>query len=540
MSHLSEPTREAPGRETEQRVRGSYEEVPYQGSALKETHPAHLGAIAALFGLEAAPAGACRVLEIGCGDGSNLLPMAAAAPGSAFVGIDLSPRQIETGRAAAAALGLGNLELRAESLLDFEPGPEPFDYLLAHGVFSWVGPREQERILELCRLTLAPHGVAYVSYNTYPGWHQREMLRSLMLWTSRGETGLQRRREKAVSWVERLAAATAAGGKADPHALFLGETREHLADYSERPTYLIHEYLEESNSPFYFHRFVAWARAHGLGYLADADAGSLEPEPLPPQLAADAAEVATDRLEVEQLLDFLHNRSFRRSLLVRREVAVAPAASAERVTGLAIASAVRLAGEGWQPGQPASFLTLEGRGFSTSHPVAQAALLGLTSAWPATLSFEGTLAAARDRWPEVGGEGELAAAQLAEFLLAGFAAGVVSLHRAPFRGAARPGPRPEVFAAARLRASTGALVPNLYHRALKLDDDLARLLLTLADGTRDRAAVAAALAEEAISGRLRVENEGRPITDPTALANVLPHLVDLHLTRAAELGLVVG
>ncbi|HEX4955291.1 MAG TPA: methyltransferase regulatory domain-containing protein [Thermoanaerobaculia bacterium] len=535
MSNLSDSARQA-----EERLRRAYDEVPYQGSAIKETHPAHLGAIATLFGLEPAPFGACRVLELGCGDGGNLLPMAAAAPGSTFVGIDLSPRQIAAGQAAAADLGLANLELRVESLLDFEPGPEPFDYLLVHGVFSWVGPREQERILELCREALAGHGVAYVSYNTYPGWHQREMLRSLMLWVSRDEGDLERRRVKAVAWVEKLAAATAAGGKADPHALFLAETREHLADYDERPTYLIHEYLEEANSPLYFHRFVARAGAHGLAYLADADPASLEPEPLPAALAAHAAEVAADRLEVEQLLDFLHNRSFRRSLLVRREAALTPAADAGRVSGLAVASAVRIVEQGSAPSQPPSFQTLEGRSFRTAHPIAQAALLGLTAAWPGTLSFEGTLAAARERWTEVGGEGELAAPRLAEFLLASFVAGVVSLHRAPFAGGARPGTRPEIFAAARWRAAAGALVPNLYHRALKLDDDLARLLLPLADGSRDRAALAAALAEPARAGRLKLEAEGRPIDDPKALAALLPRLVDHHLARAAELGLVVG
>src|SRR5262245_45044045 len=91
----------------------SYEEMPYESDPLYFTHPDALGTAAFLAGISPAPIESCRVLEIGCATGGNLVPMAYALPGSRFVGVDLSPRQIEVGRAHVGALGLSNLELRA-------------------------------------------------------------------------------------------------------------------------------------------------------------------------------------------------------------------------------------------------------------------------------------------------------------------------------------------------------------------------------------------------------------------------------------------
>ena len=55
-----------------------------------------------------------------------------------------------------------------------------FDYVICHGVYSWVPEAVQDRILEICARNLTPDGVAYVSYNTYPGWHARGLARDLM------------------------------------------------------------------------------------------------------------------------------------------------------------------------------------------------------------------------------------------------------------------------------------------------------------------------------------------------------------------------
>jgi SAM-dependent methyltransferase len=134
----------------------------------------------------------CRVLEVGCGRGDNLIPMAFSLPRARFLGIDLSPRQIAEGRAAIAELGLENIELRAQNILDVSPGLGSFDFIVAQGVYSWVPEPVREQMLRLCAAALAPNGLALISYNTYPGWYMRTMIRDLMVLMSLRITSLVR------------------------------------------------------------------------------------------------------------------------------------------------------------------------------------------------------------------------------------------------------------------------------------------------------------------------------------------------------------
>src|SRR5438128_8466150 len=161
-------------------LRRSYDAVPYPDKPRPATHPDHLAALARLVGLSPAPARRCRVLELGCAAGANLWPMAQYLPESEFVGVDFSPVQIENGLRVVADAGLTNLTLRAASILDVDGSWGTFDYVLCHGVFSWVPREVQAAILSICARQLAPQGVAYVSYNTFPGWHTRLMLREMV------------------------------------------------------------------------------------------------------------------------------------------------------------------------------------------------------------------------------------------------------------------------------------------------------------------------------------------------------------------------
>ena len=117
----------------------TYDQVLYPSKAFQDTHPDRLATAATLHGLEP-PTGACRVLDVGCGDGSNLIPLAVALPHCHFTGIDLAARPIAIGQATIARLGLTNIELLAADLLDFPAPSAPFDYILAHGFCSWVPP----------------------------------------------------------------------------------------------------------------------------------------------------------------------------------------------------------------------------------------------------------------------------------------------------------------------------------------------------------------------------------------------------------------
>src|SRR5437762_1595533 len=163
-----------------------YDAVSYPGYAHAQTHPDRLSTIAALFGMTPGPSERCRVLEVGCGDGHNLIGMASALPESTFVGFDLAGQPIASGREMLERLGLKNVTLTQQDLMSLTPDIGSFDYVIAHGFYAWVPSPVQDRLLTLCREVLAPQGVAYVSYNAYPGCRLREMLRDLMQFHVRG------------------------------------------------------------------------------------------------------------------------------------------------------------------------------------------------------------------------------------------------------------------------------------------------------------------------------------------------------------------
>ena len=181
----------------------SYDAVPYRRQSYACTHPDRLASLAILLGLTPAPVDRCRVLEIGCASGDNLIPMAQTLPESQFVGIDLSERQIAVGQADIRALGLPNITLRQLDLLDVNAAQfGQFDYIIAHGVYSWVPPAVRDKLLAICQDHLAPSGIAYISYNVYPGWHFVEAVRHMMLYRTRGEAEPQRRAAQARSMLD--------------------------------------------------------------------------------------------------------------------------------------------------------------------------------------------------------------------------------------------------------------------------------------------------------------------------------------------------
>src|SRR5882672_1955071 len=110
-----------------------YDAVAYPGFAQAQTHPDRLSTIAALFGLAAAPSERCRVLEVGCGDGRNLIAMASALPASTFAGFDLAAQPIAAGSDVVARLGLKNVSLTRRDLMTVGAEIGTFDYVIAHG-----------------------------------------------------------------------------------------------------------------------------------------------------------------------------------------------------------------------------------------------------------------------------------------------------------------------------------------------------------------------------------------------------------------------
>lgn len=514
-------------------VRESYDRVPYASGSYHQTHPDHLATLALLHGLEAAPPARCRVLELGCSDGGNLIPMALELPASTFVGIDLSPRQIETGLAHVRELGLTNVDLRAMSILDVSildgaASLGTFDYVICHGVYSWVARDVQDRILAVCRDHLDPNGVAYVSYNALPGWHQRAFIRDLVLHATGGVEDPEARAARAFELIGFLSDATARDQ--DSWAQILRTTREQFDAWSDQPTYLVHDYFERTNEPVYFHEFARRAAAHGLRYLADAEAPMNEHDNLGPEVAGKLRALSSDAMEQEQYFDFLVNRSFRRTLLVHESAVPDRTMQPERMRRLHAATSARPVSSepDLRPGVPETFENEKGKPFASSHPAAKGVLVALAEAWPRSVSFDALRVQLRDADD----------ALIADLLWSLYWSGVAELHVEPPHCADAIGDKPRASKLARLQASRGPMVTNLRRRVLKIDDPVAKFLLLQLDGTRDRAALVRLLDAEASAGRLDITAGGDRV-DPQRIPMVLQAVLDHHLQRLLRLALLV-
>jgi methyltransferase-like protein/protein-L-isoaspartate O-methyltransferase len=454
---------------------GRYDAIPYAALPHAQTHPDRLATVATFLGLAPPPVARCRVLEVGCNDGANLIPMAQGLPQATFVGCDLSPRAIAAGRRTIATLGLRNIALVEEDLSTLDPAHGEFDYLIAHGVYSWVPPAARDGLFALGQARLAPTGVMFVSYNALPGSQVRMAAWDVLHHAVDGIADPHERLGAA----RRLARLIAAGPRS-PHDGDDALRSEFRAIAEHTDSALFHDDLGVPNDPVYFHAFVAHAARFGLAWLGEADVHTMSAAGLSPE--ARALLSAQDPLAREQHLDFLRLRRFRQSLLKRRDAPIDRSMAPARFDAMHVAadaSLLRAAAAGKLP-ELAGGLDPAGAGGGA----VRALLETLVASAPAALSFTEL----RHQLDE-----KALRRPLASLLTDAYVSSVVSLHLHPPAMATHAGERPEASPLARLQAATQEDVTGLLHARVRLADPNARRLLALVDGTRDRAALAQAL-----------------------------------------------
>ena len=476
----------------------SYDAVPYGGGAIAGTRPDYIAAVARLRGLRSPDVKRCRVLDIGCATGGNLLAMALTAPDSTFVGIDLSPRQIETARRAALALDIDNVRFHTTSIADVDESFGNFDYILCHGVYSWVPVDVQQAILRVCARNLAPEGIAYVSYNTYPGWHARGLVREMMLFHDRPEMPASDRVRRARELLEAVASNVP---KSDTvYAAVLREEIAALSDASE--SYFVHEELESENHPVYFVEFARRAASAGLQYIAESSA-SLTDAQISAELRSTLRSWSADRVQYEQYLDYVRNRTFRRTLLCHAGRVVSEEPDAEAVRDLWIRGRCFVDSEAPEARQPdvEVFRTNEGVSATLAHPVVRAALHALIDARPGSLSFAELAEETRSRMAPAM---ELSTALLADAMLNCAMIRLADLTMAPMPCTTRLSVRPVASALARLEARNDVLITTLVHTAARLSP-FDRFVLRQLDGTRDAPAVVDEVVAAVARGELELQ-----------------------------------
>lgn len=516
--------------------RFAYDVVDYPGHPRPQTQPDRLAAIARLHGIAAAAPGECRYLEVGCGDGSNLLPLAMAWPRSRFVGVDLSPVAVARGERLRARLGLSNLSLQVADLTRWTPPLEAFDYVVAHGFYSWVPGAVRDALLALCRERLSPQGVAYVSYNALPGCHVRRMMWDMLRHHVAGIEDPPQRLRQAFAMLQFLEHGLI--GSDTYSATVRAEIRQ-LVEQTD-PAVLFHDDLAEINEPVSITTFVEHARRFGLEFLGEADYSESCEDAAPAGIVDKLREMAaTDVVRKEQYLDFLKGRRFRQTLLCRGDARPTSLPVREAAAGLAASGHVGHETPGQPPdlaeGVRVRFHEPRGSALSVDHPVAKAMLALIGEAAPAALPVATLLEQACAR---AGREGAPSAADrdaALETLVLAFRLGLVMLRCDPPTFATRPGPRPRASALARAQLAEGhELVTTLQSSVVRLEDPATRALLGLLDGSRDRDALAADLAE-ALS---RVPDASGATVPAATWRQRLQGSLDAQLLKAAGLALL--
>ena len=437
-----------------------YAEVPYSKYPYVQTHPDRLATLAVLHGLEPAPPAAARVLELGCGAGGNLIPLAYAAPALTAVGVDYASAAVADGRATAAALGLENVTLHHADLRELGDGLlGEFDFVIAHGVYSWVAPAVRDALLAAIAAHLAPRGVAFVSYAALPGGYFRRMLREMGLFHARDRAPGVPRAETARELFGLLAELRA--DRADAYGAVLARELPRLL---YRPAHsLVHDDLTDDLEPVWFADFAAQPSAHGLAYMCEVEVAELRPGRLPDGVEPRLRELAgDDRLALEQYVDFMLGRKFRQALLCRAD-GRAPVFDPARAHRLRATSAEP------PPAHPDPLVAPLVRVLARHFPEAIA-----------VADLRRTLGAT--------------AADVERALWAAVDADLVALHVDAPAYAETGGARPRASALARLQAEDAIDVTSLRHENVRIEEPAARRLLTLLDGTRDREALRAALA----------------------------------------------
>lgn len=512
----------------------AYDRVEYPDQWYPQTHPDRLATIALLHGLDPAPPARCRVFEMGCGAGWNLIHMAAMLPESTFVGVDIAAAPIERARAYADELGLDNVTFEAVSLADVDDSWGPFDYTVAHGVYSWVPEPVRERLMAVSKALLAPQGVAYISYATYPGRYHTRMMREMMLYYARhfDDPTEKARRARALLGFLR----DAQPGESSYRRLLVEEI-ERISKFPDQ--FFYHDDLSDVNEPSYFYEFAAHAGAHGLQYVSEANFHETKEHGLPEKIMQAWQAISQDVIDYEQYRDFMAFRRFRQTLLCHDDVTVQRRLSLERMRRCYAGAPARLvvpehpddelslddvvdpdeslsADDLPAPSDPAGgdgrastrYEGLPERYVDAHTPLVRAALDHLGERWPRLVAFDALVEAARRRVEaldpgravpleqdrtEIGG-------LLLELYGSRFV--VLTIREPPVFGDVSS--HPEASPLVRWQARRCPTASSLIGINVRLNA-LERTLLAHLDGTRDRAALRSAL--EADREALGIESE---------------------------------
>jgi len=286
--------------------------IPKSTSVRSYFSPAHMRASAWLYGVQGAETSQARILDLGCSDASHLLPYALAFPQAQITGIDLSPEKIEEGRQQSALAGIINIHLYCTDLATLINGLEgEFDYIIIHGIFSYVDNETREALLSFCREHLAKNGIIAIEWLTQPGTGLDHVIQDAIAYHTRNAESEEVRlasARAALTWLS-LGMSKHPAREALQHQIVAAEAMDDEM-FSLR-------YLQSMSNANYLVEFNESLSNAALHYVGDIQPWTECPEHYVGQVAELNMTVNPDqdKLHIQQYLDFSVYRSSRFSLL---------------------------------------------------------------------------------------------------------------------------------------------------------------------------------------------------------------------------------
>lgn len=467
--------------------------------------------------------------------------MAVDLSNSQFVGVDFSRRQIADGLRTIERLGLTNIQLEQRDILEFDPQAGQFDFIIAHGVYSWVPENVRAKVLEICRDHLAANGIAFVSFNAHPGGHLRKMVREMMLLHIRKFSGEEQQLRAARELLDFLIESSLE--KDTAYLAVLEWERGHVRQCLDHQ--LRHDLLEENYEPFFVSEVVDKIERLGLQYLGDANFPSMLPRSFPPEAFEKLKQYAGSLVEMEQYMDFVRNRVFRQMLICREGVALNHQLGPQSIMPFHVAAALKPIDEQFDPRSQGEGVFVDGNGaeVKTCEPIAKTAFVILREHWPGNLPFSELLDKSRNR---IAAEGPrmpstsrtVDAEALANSLMTCVANGIAHLSSRRYPCAIEVGETPSASRLSRFQAETGEVVTNLRHETVRIQD-WHRPLLAELDGRKSREDLATRLSTDILRARFLKLDAAQTIDGPHFLRSSVNQRIGDGLKQLAECGLLI-
>jgi methyltransferase-like protein len=485
----------------------AYDVVNYPLLSISQTHIGRLSALGWLFGIDTVHPTAARVLELGCGPGTNLLAMAQLFPEGKFVGVDYSKSQIELANAAIKATGIGNVQFLHADICELGKDLGVFDYIISHGVYSWIPDSAKAALLRISKENLSPNGIAYVSYNCLPGWKMRGALRDMMLM----HTGsLEDPMEKVGQSKALLQFLASACNQDSAYGKFLSSELEFLLKTDD--SYIAHEFLEDENDAFYFADFHRHALGAGLNYLGDAEPASMMMADIPDDAQEAFAQLKGNQIATEQYLDFLRNRTFRCSLLCHPELKFDRNIQPSRVRGLTAVSNIEIK-QALKGDQPAIFGLASGAEIKVTDPATAMVLEALAHNRSIPVDVLTDLLLEPLKAIGSGEEDKAVRDLIGTILLRAYFTKTLDFYLSELT-LRQPTPgNPYSLPLARWQVANNGKVSN-YHLGMNATDAVIATLIQLCDGTRSPEAICSQILEAVQNKQLNFNDGEAVVEDP--------------------------